>query len=169
MTLLGPLAPGPPLGRAWTQQRIGKGLEPSPEMWDKELGRRELGEVPTPTKERPMPRPRESSPGNLPATKGVVNAMNVLSEEKLCGYLSRVLDLSQSVLGKLREEGAKPVDDTTLDQFHALINDLNEERSNDSFLNDPSWNWIWESKSEYNFIQIYGRLAWINLQLLELL
>lgn len=95
--------------------------------------------------------------------------MNVLSEEKLCAYLSRVLDTSNKVLEHIPTRGAQPVDDATLDMFHTLINDLNQERANDNFLNDSSWNWIWESKSQYNYIQIYGRLAWVNLQLLELL
>lgn len=95
--------------------------------------------------------------------------MKVLSEEKLCGYLQRVLDLSQEILQRLPTEGTSQVKDETLDKFHAVINDLNSERESDPYLNDSSWNWIWESKSGYTFIQIYGRLAWINLQLLELL
>ena len=95
--------------------------------------------------------------------------MTVLSEEKLCTYLSRVLKLSEHVLDNLHVRGTEKVDDGTLDRFHALVNDLNSERENDEFLNDDSWNWIWDDKADYNYIQVYGRLAWINLQLLELL
>ena len=50
-----------------------------------------------------------------------------------------------------------------------ITSSKNTERENDSYLNDDSWNWIFESKADYNYIQLYGRLAWINLQLLELL
>lgn len=95
--------------------------------------------------------------------------MTVLSEEKLCTYLNRVLELSKHTLDNLAIRGTDPVDDGTLDRFHTLINDLNSERGNDQFLNDDSWNWIWNSKADFNYIQVYGRLAWINLQLLELL
>lgn len=95
--------------------------------------------------------------------------MKVLSEEKLCAYMGRVLDLSKEMLAVLPEKGTSTVDDASLDHFHRLVNDLNSERGNDSSLDDASWNWIWEGKSDYNYIQIYGRLAWINVQLLELL
>ncbi|MEM7168425.1 MAG: hypothetical protein AAF581_23465 [Planctomycetota bacterium] len=95
--------------------------------------------------------------------------MTVLSEEKLCTYLGRVLNLSEHVLNNLHLRGTETVDDGTLDRFHTLVNDLNSERGSDEFLNDDSWNWIWDSKADYNYIQVYGRLAWINLQLLELL
>lgn len=94
--------------------------------------------------------------------------MTVLSEEKLCGYLNRVLRLSTHVLEQIPKRGTQRVDDATLDDFHTLVNDLNDESPNDSFLSDVSWNWIWESKGDYNYIQVYGRLAWINLQLLEI-
>lgn len=94
--------------------------------------------------------------------------MTVLTEEKLCAYLTRVLELSNDVLRQIPARGSQPIDDETLDRFHALVNDLNAESPNDSFLSDVSWNWIWESKSQYNYIQVYGRLAWINLQLLEI-
>lgn len=95
--------------------------------------------------------------------------MNVLSEEKLCGYMQRVLELSQAVVPLLPAKGTQPVDGAMLQRFSQLVNDLNQERGNDSFLNDDSWNWIWESRTDYNYIRLYGRLAWINLQLLELM
>ena len=85
--------------------------------------------------------------------------MTVLSEEKLCTYLSRVLKMSEQTLDNLQVRGTDKVDEATLDRFHALVNDLNTERENDSYLNDDSWNWIFESKAEYNYIQLYGRLS----------
>lgn len=95
--------------------------------------------------------------------------MKVLSEEKLCAYLSQVLELSRDVLVNLPADGTKPASDEVLDRYHALINDLNDEREGVTYLSDEAWNWIWEGKPSYNLIHIYGRLAWINLQLLELL
>ncbi len=95
--------------------------------------------------------------------------MNVLPEEKLCGYMQRALELSSEIVTLLPARGTQPVSPELLDRFNSLVNDLNGERSNDSFLDDESWNWIWESRSSYNHIRLYGRLAWINLQLLELL
>ena len=95
--------------------------------------------------------------------------MKVLSEEKLCVYLNRVLDLSKDVAAHLSTNGTQQVDDDTLDRYHQLVNDLSAEREQDSLLNEESWNWIWESRSSFSYIKVYGRLAWINLQLLELL
>ncbi|MEE8142478.1 MAG: hypothetical protein V3T77_05215 [Planctomycetota bacterium] len=95
--------------------------------------------------------------------------MNVLSEKKLCAFLERVLKLSNEVLERLPVEGTQRSSDALLDNYHVLVNDLGAERGQDSYLSDESWNWIWEDKPTTNHIQLYGRLAWINLQLLELL
>ena len=95
--------------------------------------------------------------------------MKVLSEEKLCAYLTRVLDLSGDVLKGLPSEGTQPAGDEVLDRYQGLIDDLKGERESVTYLSDEAWNWIWEGKPSYNLIHIYGRLAWINLQLLELL
>ena len=97
--------------------------------------------------------------------------MTLISEERLCTYLSRVLDLSQELLAVVPERGAEAMsaDDPLRVAFERLVHDLGSERGNDTYLDDESWNWIWEGKEEYNPIRIYGRLAWINLQLLELL
>ena len=95
--------------------------------------------------------------------------MKVLSEERILHYLQQIHTLSGDVLSRLDQTSTQPIEDDLLDRFHSLVNALNEDRSNDSFLNDVSWNWIFEAKPSYNNVQIYGRLAWINLQLLELL
>ena len=90
--------------------------------------------------------------------------MKVLSEEKILQYLQQIHSLSGDLLKRLSEPSTEPVDDETLDRFHELVNALNTDRDNDSFLNDVSWNWIFEAKPSYNNIQIYGRLAWMNLR-----
>ncbi len=95
--------------------------------------------------------------------------MSVISEQKLCAYLGRVLELSGELLAQIPAEGARTVSDALLDRYHTLVNNLSADREEDTYLNDASWNWIWEDKPTTNHIQLYGRLAWINLQLLELL
>ncbi len=95
--------------------------------------------------------------------------MTVLSEEKLTDYLSRVLTLSRDVLGQIPAEGTQPVRDDLLDRYLELINGLLEDRSIDQRLSDDSWNWIFENRPTANHIKLYGRLAWINLQLHELI
>jgi hypothetical protein len=95
--------------------------------------------------------------------------MPVLSEEKLLGYLSQTLELSRDLLARIPRAGTKTVSEEFENRFLELVNSLRKEREQDAHLRDEAWNWILEGKSEYNHIQMYGRLAWINLQLLELL
>lgn len=95
--------------------------------------------------------------------------MQVLSEEKLVRYLAQVLELSAEVLPRLAEEGTRAAPEDMRARFDALISALAVEKDNDSTLQDEQWNWIWQPRPEMNLIQVYGRLAWVNLQLLELL
>lgn len=95
--------------------------------------------------------------------------MSVLSEEKLCKYLERTLDLSRAALERIPNEGTDPIPSELHDQYVELVNALIVEKENDPHLGEDGWNWIWQNKPEFNAIQLYGRLAWINLQLLELL
>ncbi len=95
--------------------------------------------------------------------------MKVISEDKLCKYMKCVLDLSNDILGKPEEKGTSAVDSANQEAFHKIIEDLMVERKSDATLSDERWDWIWECKPQYNYIQVYGRLAWINLQLLDLL
>ncbi|MFQ5655628.1 MAG: hypothetical protein ACE5GW_12980 [Planctomycetota bacterium] len=114
--------------------------------------------------------------GNLWLTAGEVleppgkePSMKVLSEEKLCRYMGRVIDLSRAILMLIPEKGTDPPDPETLKSYRGIVEDLLDEREQDTYLQDDSWNWIWTEREDGNLIQIYGRLAWINLQLLELL
>ena len=95
--------------------------------------------------------------------------MTVLSEKKLCAFLGRVLELSTETLKQIPEQGTQTVTSDHQDRFHGLVNDLAAERENDTYLNDEAWDWIWEGRTDLNYIQLYGRLAWVNLQLLQLL
>ncbi len=95
--------------------------------------------------------------------------MRVISEEKLVAYLRRVIDLSQQVLPIMAEKGTQDPPKKIGDAYRALVEDLDTERADDSYLQDDSWNWIFDPPESLNLIKIYGRLAWINLQLLELM
>lgn len=95
--------------------------------------------------------------------------MRVISEEKLVGYLGRVLDLSGEILPLLSEQGTQPPPEKIETAYRALIESLDADRSDDPCLQDESWNWIFDPTESVNMIKIYGRLAWINLQLLDLM
>ncbi len=95
--------------------------------------------------------------------------MNVISEDKLCSYIGNVLAQSNDILEHLKKDGTAVVDAKTQERYHDLFKELMVEREHDATLSDERWNWIWQCKEQYNHIQLYGRLAWINLQLLDLL
>ncbi len=50
-----------------------------------------------------------------------------------------------------------------------LVRSIEAEKPNEMTLQEDGWTWIWTIGEGMNLIQLYGRLAWINLQLLELL
>ena len=95
--------------------------------------------------------------------------MSVISEEKLILYLERVIALSAQVLPLLSDRGTEPPPPEIDAAYLGLIASLMAERENDEHLRDDSWNWIFEPTEDSNLIRLYGRLAWVNLQLLELL
>jgi hypothetical protein len=95
--------------------------------------------------------------------------MRVLSEEKLITYLERVVELSAKVLPLLSAQGTEPPPAKLVKAYQSIVDDLAAERATDEQLQDDSWNWIFQPKEHENSIRLYGRLAWMNLQLLELL
>lgn len=95
--------------------------------------------------------------------------MPVLSEEKLLTYLELTHGLSGRVLPLISECGTATPPDEIEAAFRRLVEDLSQERENDPALQDACWDWIFQPREDGNLIQLYGRLAWINLQLLELL
>ncbi len=95
--------------------------------------------------------------------------MRVISEEKLITYLARVVELSEKIIPLLSAQGTNPPPAKIAEAHRNLVADLARERESDSYLQDESWDWIFQAAEEPNLIRAYGRLAWINLQLLELL
>ena len=95
--------------------------------------------------------------------------MPVLPEDKILSCLDRCLNLSQALLPSLKAHGTDDVTGSDLENFQRFVRDLAAERENDSYLSDETWDWIWKGKPTYNYLQLYGRLAWINLQLFDLL
>ena len=95
--------------------------------------------------------------------------MPVLPEERVIAYLRRCLELSNAVLPLLGAQGTSDPADDLREKFELLVADLERERVKDSYLATEAWNWIWKRKERYNLLQIYGRLAWINHNLFDLL
>ncbi|HAK96725.1 MAG TPA: hypothetical protein DCM87_17460 [Planctomycetes bacterium] len=95
--------------------------------------------------------------------------MPVLSEERVIAYLGRCLELCRALVPLLGAQGTREVSGDVREKFDQLVADLEGERIKDSYLDTESWNWIWKGKQSYNHLQVYGRLAWINLQLFDLL
>ena len=95
--------------------------------------------------------------------------MAVLPEAKIVAALDSCLSLSRDLLPALLAQGTAEADPRMVEAFNALVGDLARARTNDAYLSDESWDWIWKGKPSYNYLQLYGRLAWINLQLFDLL
>ncbi|MBI4582417.1 MAG: hypothetical protein HY717_00090 [Planctomycetes bacterium] len=96
--------------------------------------------------------------------------MTVIPEETLLRLLENCLELSQKALQLIASRhSTKAVPKELLLQYSALIRDLHREKRHDTTLADESWEWIWEVKPSLNAIQLYGRLAWINYSLIDLL
>ena len=95
--------------------------------------------------------------------------MAVLPEAKIVACLDICLGLSRDLLPALLARGTAEADPRMVEAFNTLVGELERERSNDAYLSDESWDWIWKGKTGYNYLQLYGRLAWINMQLFDLL
>jgi hypothetical protein len=95
--------------------------------------------------------------------------MRVVPEQVLLGLLDRCLKLSQEVLPLLPDRGSQPVPDELSLRFQEVLGDLHREKRHDSVLNDESWEWIWDRPPRMNHLQLYGRLAWLNYTLFDLL
>ena len=95
--------------------------------------------------------------------------MPVVPEDVLLDLLRRCLDLSRDVLAHIPAMGSLPVPAAVLERHAALLADLGRQKRHDSVLTDESWEWIWETGKELSHLQLYGRLAWLNYNLFDLL
>ena len=95
--------------------------------------------------------------------------MTVLPEDRILAFLDRCLILSQALLPSIANRGTDEVEGKELEDFTAFVEELSQQRENDPYLSDESWDWIWKGKPSYNYLQLYGRLDWINHQLFDLL
>ena len=95
--------------------------------------------------------------------------VRVISEEKLVSYLDRVVSLSGQIVPLISEQGTQPPEGSILESYRQIVTELAEERQSDPCLQDEAWNWIFDPPEPTNLIKVYGRLAWINLQLLDLI
>ncbi len=96
--------------------------------------------------------------------------MTVIPEDTLLRLLRTCLELSQKALQLISTQSStKTVPKELLEQYSSLIRDLHREKRHDLTLADECWDWIWEIKPDLNALQLYGRLAWINYSLVDLL
>ena len=96
--------------------------------------------------------------------------MTIIPEETLVRLLRSCLELSRRVLEQIEtREAQAPAPAELFDAYSELIRNLHAQKSHDTTLADQSWEWIWKVKPEITSIQMYGRLAWINYVLLDLL
>ena len=96
--------------------------------------------------------------------------MTVISEETLLDLLGTGLDLSNHALKLIASEDTRaPIPATLLERYSDFLRLIHDEKGNDVRLADETWEWIWQAKEDMNPIQLYGRLAWLNYRLIDLL
>ncbi len=95
--------------------------------------------------------------------------MRVMPEDVVLELLGRCVGLSGEILPFIRAHGTEPVPAPVAGRFAALVKDIHGQKRSDSILSDESWEWIWEVKAGMNHLQMYGRLAWLNYNLFDLL
>jgi hypothetical protein len=95
--------------------------------------------------------------------------LSVLTEERLIQFMKVTIDLERDCLDRLITEGTRPAPESILARYQQLVRSIEAEKPNEMTLQEDGWSWIWTIGEGMNLIQLYGRLAWINLQLLELL
>ena len=95
--------------------------------------------------------------------------MSVLTEERLIQFMKETVQLQGICLDQLISAGTRPADEHLFARYSAFIASISAEKSREPILSEEVWNWIWNPSEGMNYIQMYGRLAWINMQLLDLL
>lgn len=95
--------------------------------------------------------------------------MPVLSETQIIGYLEKTVSLQSAILPLLEGNGTSKAGGGILAEYLNLMDALQSQRGNDTYLSDETWDWIFKKKKSFNYLQLYGRLSWINLQLFDLM
>ena len=95
--------------------------------------------------------------------------MSVLTEERLIQLMGETVQLQAICLDQLIVSGTRPVDPELFQRYSAFIHSIEAEKPREATLGESVWDWIWQPAEGINYIQMYGRLAWINMQLLDLL
>jgi hypothetical protein len=94
----------------------------------------------------------------------------VIPEKDLVGLLDNCLRLSSKALAEFQNGDVKePASLELVEEFSGFIKALHDEKKHDSVLADQSWEWIWKVTKDMKAIQIYGRLAWVNYNLVDFL
>ena len=96
--------------------------------------------------------------------------MTVIPEDTLLRLLGTGLELSQQSLALIASKDARdPVPPTLLEDYSDFLRSIHHQKGNDIRLADETWEWIWQAKEDMNPIRLYGRLAWLNYRLIDLL
>lgn len=96
--------------------------------------------------------------------------MTVIPEDTLLDFFENCLSLSNRALNEFRDaEADRPASPELVKDYAELIQRLHSEKRHDSILADETWEWIWRANADMKAIQIYGRLAWMNYNLVDLL
>ena len=95
--------------------------------------------------------------------------MPVLSETQIIRYLEKTVALQTALLPLLEGNGTARAGGSIMEEYAGFIASLESHRNEDTYLADEAWNWIFKKKKSFNYLQLYGRLSWINLQLFDLM
>lgn len=98
-----------------------------------------------------------------------VEKMRVIPEPTLLDLLGRCVSLSGEVLPLLAARGTAPAAQPLVKRYSAILDEIHRHKRHESVLADESWEWIWEVRPGLNHLQLYGRLAWLNYNLFDLL
>ena len=94
----------------------------------------------------------------------------MIPEDTLLDFFENCLSLSNRALNEFRDaEADRPASPELVKDYAELIQRLHSEKRHDSILADETWEWIWRANADMKAIQIYGRLAWMNYNLVDLL
>ena len=95
--------------------------------------------------------------------------MSVLTEERLIQFMRETVQLQAICLDHLFDSGTRSVDSDLFQRYQTFVGSIEAEKGREATLSEEGWKWIWSPSEGMNYIQLYGRLTWINMQLLDLL
>ena len=94
----------------------------------------------------------------------------MLAPKEITELLTVAVKQMQALLPSLVQEADVNISAPLLDRYREFLEKLKHCKSHETYLEeDAGWDWIWDDQANYTYMQLYGRLAWINMQLLNML